>query len=193
MERYLALSCILFILLGACGSAPTVSTPAEPSITPSHTKTLVPPTFTSTPTLRSTDTPLPPTSTHAPDGKLVCTYRVSAFEHSTAKQYLDTGLNIKQGEHLVITATGIACCDTDPTVCCSGPDGHPAFDDTDLVGRIGNGDMFHIGASFQKEISENDAGRLYLGYHDADYANNSGFFDVIVVIENTLVGNCPLE
>ena len=175
-------------LLNNCGAGklfePTV-TPARILNTSTFTPSPVPPTFTLTPIFTPTYTPTPPQPR-----TLTCTYRVSAFEHSTARQFVDTRLNMKKGETLIIKATGIACCDKNPTVCCSGPDGHPAFDDTDLVGRIGNGEMFHIGSNFQKEISGNDTGRLYLGYHDTDYENNSGFFDVTVTIENTLTGSC---
>lgn len=157
--------------------------------TPTPTATTTPNTVTPTPTLLPTNTPIPPDENSVVEGTLTCTYRVSAYDHSTARQYLDTGIILKQGENLAIEATGTACFDGSNKDFCNGPDGHPDFADTDLVGKIGNGEMFHIGASFQKTIS-NETGKLYLGFNDTDYENNSGYFDVIVIIENTPSRNC---
>jgi len=142
------------------------------------------------PTLEVTSTLIPPTDTVNPPvagNTLTCTYKVDAKEYSTARQYLDTGMMITAGSTLVIKASGTACFDEDHDHC-GGPDGHPEFVDTDLVGKIGDGGMFHIGSDFSKTVSE--GGRLYLGYHDNDFLNNSGYFEVKVTFENSPTGSC---
>ncbi len=119
-----------------------------------------------------------------------CTYQVGAYEHSTANQYLDTGIDLVAGENLSITASGTACFDNTDKYFCSSPDGHPDFVDADLVGKIGDGNLIRIGSNYQATIGS-DAGRLYLGFHDNDYENNSGYFEVTVTVENApSVNNC---
>ena len=56
-------------------------------------------------------------------------------------------------------------------------------------GKIENGEMFHIGTNFKRTIGS-EIGRLYLGFSDTDYENNSGYFDVTVSVESILIGNC---
>lgn len=197
--RWVLAFVLISLLLAGCNPPPVTQPPLTPcpwwgcgpgqifgpTTTPTPIPTAIPPTSTSTPTLPSTSTPMPPTDER---GILTCTYRVSAYENSTARQYLDTGLDIKQGENLIMEATGTACFGPESGHC-NGPNGHPDFDDTDLVGKIDGSEMFHIGSSFQKTVS-NEGGRLYLGFSDTDYENNSGFFDVTVTIENTLTKTC---
>lgn len=190
---------LVTLLLNGCNPRPVTPPPPtpcpwwgcgtrvifNPTVTSAPTQTPIPPTSTSIPTLLPTATPIPPTDK---GGTLTCTYRVSAYDHSTARQYLDTGLDINPGTNLSIEATGTACFGPESDHC-NDPNGHPDFDDTDLVGKIEGGEMFHIGSSFQKTV-ENEAGRLYLGFNDTDYENNSGFFDVTVTIENTRTEIC---
>ena len=187
---------LMVIILSGCGPGqifvPTVTptstqTPVPP--TPTLTSTPVPPTTTSTPTSTLTNTPIPPTENSVVDGKLTCTYQVYAYDNSTAKEYLETGIDLEQGEKLIVTASGTACFGGTNMDFCNDPNGHPDFEDTDLVGKIEDGEMFHIGTSFQKTIGS-ETGRLYLGFHDTDYENNSGYFDVTVIVENMLFGNC---
>jgi hypothetical protein len=185
---------ITTLILSGCGPGqifgPTITpTPTRTPIPPTSTPTLAPPTFTLTPTLSFTDTSIPTVENSVVDGKLVCTYQVSAYDNSTAKEYLETGIDLVQDEKLIIAASGWACFDGPNMDNCNDPNGHPDFDDTDLVGKIGNGEMFHVGTSFQKTISS-EIGRLYLGFYDSDYENNSGYFDVTVVVENALSGKC---
>lgn len=188
---------VITILLSGCGPGQLFG----PTITPTSTQTPIPPTFTPTP-VPPTATPTPtltpttiPTNTSTPrennvvDGKLTCTYQVRAYDHSTAKEYLKTGIDLAQGVKLIITASGRACFNGSNKEFCNDPNGHPNFDDTDLVGKIENGEMFHIGTSFNKTI-DSETGRLYLGFNDTDYENNSGYFDVTVIIENILTGSC---
>ena len=187
---------IIFIplILSGCGPGQifghTITpTPTQTPIPPTRTATPVPPTSTVSPTIIPTDTPSPPIKNSVVDGKLTCTYQVSAYDNSTAKQYLETGINLTQGEKLIVKASGTACFDGSNMNNCNGPNGHPDFDNTNLVGKIGDGGKFHIGTSFQK-IIEGETGRLYLGFNDSDYENNSGYFDVTVIVENMLIGNC---
>lgn len=193
---------LVSLLLNGCYRAPVTPPPPTPcpwwgcgtnvnlgpTVTSTSAQTPILPTSTPIPTLPPTATSFLPTEELV---ALVCTYRVSASENSTARQFLDTGLDIKDGETLIIKAAGTACFDIGPAFC-TGPDGNSAFIDTDLVGKLGDGQMFHIGSSFQELVS-NEAGKLYLGFHDNDYDNNSGFFDVTVTIENTLADTCPQQ
>ena len=195
-KKFLRSNVLVFFLnsliLSGCGPGqlfgPTITpTPTHTQILPTSTSTPVPPTVTLTSTLRPIDTPIPPTETGAVE--LFCVYYVNAHGNSTAKQYLDTGIDLIKGEHLVIGATGTACFDGTNMDNCNGPDGHPSFDNTDLVGKIGNGEMFHIGTSFEKVV-DIETGRLYLAFNDSDFANNSGYFKVTVTINNAFAGEC---
>lgn len=160
--------------------------PPAPTITPTHTQTPLSPTYTPIPTDLPTTAPVLPTDVVE---TLVCTYRVDANENSTAKQFLDTGLDLVPGENLIVEATGTACFDVQLNLC-TGPNGNPNFIDTDLVGEIGDGDMFHIGSSLEKTVNNED-GRLYMAFHDNDFENNSGFFVVTITIINSHTKICP--
>jgi len=162
--------------------------PLVPTVTSTPVQTPLPPTSTPIPTDLPTVAPILPTAEVEP---LVCTYRVSAYENSTANQFLDTGLDLVSGQTLFIEATGTACFDVQLNLC-SGPNGNSDFIDTDLVGKIGDGPMFHIGSSLEK-IVENEVGRLYLAFHDNDFENNNGYFDVTITSTNSLAKNCPLQ
>ncbi|MEA5078218.1 MAG: hypothetical protein VB013_06570 [Anaerolineaceae bacterium] len=162
--------------------------PSEPTVTSTPVHPPLPPTSTPIPTDLPTTTPILPTEKVEP---LVCNYRVSAVENSLAKQFLDTGLDLVAGETLNIKATGTACFDVQLNLCAS-PDGNPDFFDTDLIGKIGDGNVFHIGSSLEKPVSD-EVGRLYLAFHDNDYENNSGYFDVTVTIVNSQTGVCPQQ
>lgn len=166
--------------------------PATPTITLTFAQTPLPPTSTAIPTILPTDlptsAPILPTEEVEP---LVCNYRVNARDNSLAKQFLDTGLDLVAGETLIIKATGTACFDVQLNLCAS-PDGNPDFFDTDLIGKIGDGHLFHIGSNLEKTVSD-EVGRLYLAFHDNDYENNSGYFDVTVTIQNSQTGVCPQQ
>lgn len=162
--------------------------PPEPTVTSTPVQTLLPPTSTPIPTDLPTPAPTLPATQVEP---LVCKYRVNAQENSLAKQFLDTGLDLAAGETLLIKATGTACFDVQLNLCAS-PDGNPDFFDTDLIGKIGDGYVFHIGSSLEKPVSD-EIGRLYLAFHDNDYENNSGFFDVTITIVNSQTRVCPQQ
>jgi len=160
--------------------------PLEPTVTPTRTQTPLSPTYTPIPTDLPTATPILPTDKVE---TLVCTYRIDANENSTAKQFLDTGLDLVPGENFIIEATGTACYDVQLNLC-TGPDGNPNFIDTDLVGKIGDGKMFHIGSSLEKTVDD-EVGRLFMAFHDNDFENNSGSFDVTITIVNSHTQICP--
>lgn len=190
------------VLLSSCYRTPVTPppTPACPpwgcgtfipdvtKVTASYTQTSLPPTNTPLPTDQPTITP---TLLGEEAEKLICVYRVDAVEYSTANQYLDTGLILKPGETLIIEATGTACFDAKLKLC-TGPNGNPNYIDTDLVGKIGDGSMFHIGTNLEKTVFE-ETGNLYLAFHDNDFENNSGYFDVTISIANSLTKKCPLQ
>ncbi|MGA1842466.1 MAG: LamG-like jellyroll fold domain-containing protein [bacterium] len=108
---------------------------------------------------------------------------VDAYKNSTANQWLDTGIDLSIGTELNITAAGTAC-HGDINYYCFGPNGNDSlgilFGFGSLVGKIGNGDIFFIGTSYHEVLDS--SGRLYLGYYDSDYSNNTGGFEVAVNI-----------
>jgi len=159
-----------------------------PTVTPTPFLTPLPPTSTPNPTDLPAAAPILPTDEVEP---LICTYRVSASENSTAKQFLDSGLVLVPGETLIIEATGTACFDVGLNLC-TGPNGNPDFIDTDLVGKIGDGHMFHIGSSLEMTVND-EVGRLYMAFHDNDFENNSGYFDVTVTVVNSHTKICSQQ
>lgn len=167
-----------------CGT----SVPMFPTVTPTPFQTPLPPASTPIPTDLPTAAPILPTDEVEP---LVCTYRVSASENSTANQFLDSGLVLVPGDTLIIEATGTACFDVGLNLC-TGPNGNPDFIDTDLVGKIGDGHMFHIGSSLEMTVND-EVGRLYMAFHDNDFENNSGYFDVTVTVVNSHTKICSQQ
>jgi len=193
---------IIALLLSGCYNHPVTQPPTppcpewgcgtfvpfEPTVTSTPVQTPLPPTSTPNPTDLPTTSPILPTEEVEP---LVCNYRVSAVENSLAKHFLDTGLDLVAGETLIIKATGTACFDVQLNLCAS-PDGNPDFFDTDLIGKIGDGHVFHIGSSLEKPVSD-EVGRLFMAFHDNDFENNSGYFDVTVTILNHQTTTCPQQ
>lgn len=159
--------------------------PLVPTVTTTPLQTPLSPTSTPIPTDLPTAAPILPTEEVE---TLVCNYRVSASENSTANQFLDTELDLVPGETLIFEATGTACFDVGLNLC-TGPNGDSAFIDTDLVGKISDGQVFHIGSSLEKTVND-EVGRLYLAFHDNDFENNSGYFDVTITIFNSLTKSC---
>ncbi|MGE5341611.1 MAG: DUF6531 domain-containing protein [Candidatus Omnitrophota bacterium] len=111
------------------------------------------------------------------------TFTVDSYWHSIAypDHWLDTGIDVASGQQLVIASSGQGCLAAPNS--CFGPDGDPGaglFNGCHfgaLVGKIGtNGSIFCLGSNFQGTMPS--TGRLYLGYNDSDYENNSGSFDV---------------
>ena len=106
-------------------------------------------------------------------------FEVFAKDNSTAFQSedasaLDTGLMFNSGDALQVTATGTwnggGCGDVGPDgTNCWSSQGMNAFS---LVGRVGNGDYFEIGSSYNGTTSA--SGNLYLAFLDSDSYNNTG-------------------
>jgi hypothetical protein len=106
--------------------------------------------------------------------------------------WTDTGIDIDRYTKAAISATGLACFDTTDN-CQNGeawtdPDGAveiadetflaPGLEKYALVGRIGDGDPFLAGSSFNPLCDEQE-GRLYLAFNDSDFSNNSGSYDAV--------------
>jgi hypothetical protein len=103
------------------------------------------------------------------------------------RQWVDTGINVRQGDNLTIradgririardsrdtiTAAGVSSGRTDNATIPSAPVGG-------LVMRVGNGAAVFVGD--QKTIRAPRAGRLYLGVNDNFWDDNTGQFNVTV-------------
>lgn len=104
--------------------------------------------------------------------------------------WVDTGVSVSAGSMLTITATGEMDWDTDNTCpagqsCTVGPDGQnpgvpcpvgdvlaPVFACYSLIGKIGDGTPFEVGAGF-KSPSAPASGELYLSVNDGYFADNT--------------------
>jgi len=110
---------------------------------------------------------------------------------SAARDWTDSGIQVRQGELVRFTATGqLQWGDgKDKTV---GPDGstskitavtkaYPvrAFGAGGLIGRVGKGDAFKIGA--KAELMMPASGELFLGINDNSFKDNKGEFRVTIV------------
>jgi small nuclear ribonucleoprotein (snRNP)-like protein len=102
-------------------------------------------------------------------------------------QWLDTGVTVRQGQQLGISATGEITLSADGNDK-AGPSGAfsgrmvaraplPTAPAGALIGRIGNGRPFGIGAG-PSNISAPGAGRLYLGINDDNVSDNAGQYQV---------------
>ncbi len=102
---------------------------------------------------------------------------------------VDTGLVLKKGRSVSVTATGTFC---PGTGYCVGPDGYPSGDSTDtsfggfvlpgapaygLVGRVGSGHWVHVGSGPTKLSG---SGVLVFAVNDDYFPDNSGDFTVTV-------------
>lgn len=100
--------------------------------------------------------------------------------------YIDTGVDISDGDVLKITASGSWCYASWLPSSCSGPDGATTAAVWDLlvktapqgalVGRIGSGDWFFVGSSYEETATS--SGRLLLACNDnvvsGGYGDNTG-------------------
>lgn len=109
-------------------------------------------------------------------------FDVYARENSSAASPLDTGITFAVGDALHITATGLwnggACGDVGPTGsnCFGNP--LPGINYYSLIGRVGTGNYFKIGDSYDG-VADN-TGTLTLAFLDSDSFNNSGFVTAVV-------------
>lgn len=114
-------------------------------------------------------------------------FQVYAKENSLALSShdaspLDTGITFEAGAALHITASGVwdggGCASSGPEgVGCYG-EAFPGINYYSLVGRVGSGNYFKIGASY--DGTADATGHLFLGYVDSDSFNNSGFVTAVV-------------
>jgi hypothetical protein len=95
----------------------------------------------------------------------------------------DTGIDLSAGQTFKVTATGTWSLGPGPSYVC-GANGTTAFgkwegmDYGGLIGRIGAGPAFWLGASSTKAAAF--GGRLKLGMIDSDCGNNTGTLSVTV-------------
>jgi hypothetical protein len=105
------------------------------------------------------------------------------------QQWVDSGLTVRQGQALSIRASGEVVLSADPNDKAS-PNGAlggrraanaplPQTLAGALIGRIGNGRPFGIGAG-PANINAPDSGRLYLGVNDDGMGDNTGQFQVSI-------------
>ena len=106
-------------------------------------------------------------------------------------QWTDTGMVLKPGDEVAITATGSVFSSPDATVP-AGPDGYPdpalhqfnliaSGDHAGLIARVGDdGVPFPAGASAR--FTSGLSGHLFLGINDAGVDNNRGEFEAKVTV-----------
>jgi hypothetical protein len=97
---------------------------------------------------------------------------------------LDTGITFAVGDTLRITASGVwnggACGDLGPDGGNCFGNGLPDINFYSLIGRVGGGNFFKIGSSYDGIADAN--GTLFLAYLDTDSLNNSGFVTAVVSV-----------
>jgi hypothetical protein len=127
-------------------------------------------------------------SAATPTGAATTPPPAGAIQVQASRPWTDTGVTVRRGDRLVFSTTGqISIRNGGDMV---GPEGSSSEDRAGapvpsvpvgaLIGRIGTGAPFAIGASSQP-ITMPGAGRLYLGVNDAGPSDNSGAFTVTVV------------
>ena len=114
--------------------------------------------------------------------------------------WTDTGIHLRPGDSVAVTASGRVAVETGGRIPPKAPGGFapdcraaasiyggrfgifpaPQLPCWSLIGRIGNGIVFEVGAggTFQAR----SGGRLFLGINDDTLANNSGFWTVAVTV-----------
>jgi len=101
--------------------------------------------------------------------------------------WTDTGITVRRGQRVSFNTTGQVAFRSGGDA--TGPDGNfnedrngtpvPAAGVGALIGRVGNGAPFPIGANNQA-ITMPAAGRLFLGINDANTGDNSGNYSVVI-------------
>ncbi len=104
---------------------------------------------------------------------------------SATQAWTDTGLDVRQGDRYTITATGEVTVAPGMTATADGnPSVHnPNFPDPTvpvgaLIGKIGNGPVFGVGA--HPTFAMPGTGRLMLGVNDTELGDNGGSFTVVI-------------
>ncbi len=119
------------------------------------------------------------------------------------RPWTDTGIDITAGSIISITATGtirIAGSDPGKTPAgdpnCSGgtaPDGFlaPGLICWSLIGRIGTGQPFQIGAA--AVVTADQSGRLYLGVNDDVFGDNTGYWTATVSVSECNLNSIQID
>jgi hypothetical protein len=104
-----------------------------------------------------------------------------------SRGWTDTGITVRRGQRVSFNTTGQVAFRSGGDA--TGPDGNfnedrtgtpvPAAGVGALIGRVGNGAPFPIGANKQG-IAMPAAGRLFLGINDANTGDNSGNYSVVI-------------
>jgi hypothetical protein len=111
-----------------------------------------------------------------------------ALQVDGARAWTDTGLTVRKGDRIAFSTTGqvairqggdMVNAEGSPTESRTGAP-IPAMGVGGLIGRVGTGAPFPIGAGSQP-ITMPANGKLYLGINDAGVADNSGAFIVTIV------------
>lgn len=112
---------------------------------------------------------------------------------------VDTGLVLRKGQPVIVTATGTVC---PRTGLCTTPDGDPTVDTKTmafggflqpqapaygLVARVGSGQWVHVGSGPEKLSGK---GALVFAFNDDHYRDNVGTFEVTVAYSR---GSAPQE
>ena len=109
---------------------------------------------------------------------------------TTDEPGLSTGLVLKKGQPVTVTATGVVCANFNDL--CVGPDGDPSVDTTQsgfggfvlpgapawaLVGRVGSGPWVQVGSG---PTTLSGKGKLVFAVNDNFFGDNTGGFMVTV-------------
>lgn len=102
----------------------------------------------------------------------------------------DTGIDVEQGDRVTITATGTVQTSKGTPSRDSQPEGKPGEEFGNnvipgvahgaLIGMIGNGAPFSVGARFTGAAPA--AGRLFLGVNDKGIENNDGSYTAVITV-----------
>ncbi|HEX9367751.1 MAG TPA: hypothetical protein VF921_14065 [Vicinamibacterales bacterium] len=129
-----------------------------------------------------------PVGTSGQPAPLPATVPAGAIQVDGARAWTDTGITVRKGDRIGFSAAGQVAFRTGGDLV--GPQGSPtetspaapvpALGVGGLIGRVGTGAAFPIGASTQA-ITMPANGKLYLGINDAGVSDNSGAFVVTIV------------
>ena len=122
-----------------------------------------------------------------PAGVAATTGSAGSINVEGTRGWTDTGITVRRGQRVAFNSSGQVAFRSGGDA--TGPDGNfnedragtpvPAAGVGALIGRVGNGAPFPIGANKQA-ITMPAAGRLFLGINDANTGDNSGNYAVVI-------------
>jgi hypothetical protein len=125
--------------------------------------------------------------------KQVVTIGPKVVDVPGTQAFTDTGIVLKSGDDVAITATGTVFPAVGARSLAASPDGvpnHPEIrpanvvpnvDHSGLIGRVGDvGSLFAVGHNFR--FTTTVAGTLFLGINDSGLENNDGAFQATVTV-----------